>query len=108
MPNINAWEGLLLLSTAGLAATTQRLTDICHSGRYLQQPARSVFRNNKVERTKFSLRPRSHLEILRWCRRASTLLQEGQAESPGSCLLSRTWEIGRGEEILDPHLSTLP
>ena len=48
MTNINAWEGLLLLSTAGLAATTQRLTDICHSDRYLQQPARSVLRNNHM------------------------------------------------------------
>ena len=66
------------------------------------------FSKKQSGKLKFSLRPRSHLEILRWCRRASTLLQEGQAESPGSCLLSRTWEIGRGEEILDPHLSTLP
>ena len=53
------------------------------------------FSKKQSGKLKFSLRPRSHLEILRWCRRASTLLQEGQAESPGSCLLSRTWEIGR-------------
>ena len=53
------------------------------------------FSKKQSGKLKFSLRPRSHLEILRWCRRASTLLQEGQAESRGTFLLSRTWE---GEE----------
>ena len=52
------------------------------------------FTKQQSGKLKFCLRPRSHLEILRWCRRASTLLQEGRAESRGSCLLSRTWERG--------------
>ena len=59
------------------------------------------FTKQQSGKLKFSLRPRSHLEILRWCRRASTLLQEGRAESRGSCLLSRTWE-GEGRKYWIP------